>query len=339
MPAVSELANAQTYPTRPITMIVPFPAGGPYDALGRLLADRMRGPLGQTIVIENVNGADGSIGVGRAARARPDGYTIVLGGLPTHVLNAVLYTLPYDVLNDFLPISPLATTHIVLLSKKGFPANDLHELIGWLKAHPDMASAAVEIANVHLLTVLFQKQTGTSFSLVPYRGSTQVMQDLVAGHIDLFFDTPLQFPLVRSGSIKAYAVTSETRLPQAPDIPTFAEMGLPALSYATWYGLFAPKSTPKDIIAKLNAATVEALADPGLQSRFFDLGLEFSLASDRHRRLSAASKKPVLKNGGHSSRSSGSSRNEFDHRTSGVPYITARRRMAKRGELQVLPFA
>ena len=190
-PAFLRVATAQTYPSRPITMVVPFPAGGAYDTIGRIIAEPMRASLGQPIIIENVGGADGSIGVGRAARATPDGYTIVVGGLSVHVLNGALYSLPYDVVNDFTPISPLAGGAWVLFSRKGFPANDLRELIEWLKAHPDMASAAVELASVHLLTAPFQKQTGTRFALVPYRGAAPAIQDLVAGHIDLFFDTPL----------------------------------------------------------------------------------------------------------------------------------------------------
>jgi tripartite-type tricarboxylate transporter receptor subunit TctC len=273
-PTFLRVATAQTYPSRPITMIVPFPAGAGYDTIGRIIAERMRYSLGQSIIIENVSGANGSIGVGRAARATPDGYTIVVGGLSVNVLNGAFYSLPYDVANDFTPISPLAWTSLVLFSRKGFPANNLPGLIGWLKAHPEMASAAIQLANVHLMTALFQQQTGTRFALVPYRGSAPAMQDLVAGHIDLLFDTPLQIPLVRAGSIKAFAVTSDARLAVATDIPTFAEMRLPRVSYIGWFGLFAPRGAPKDIIAKLNAAAVGALADPAVRSRIADLGYD-----------------------------------------------------------------
>jgi tripartite-type tricarboxylate transporter receptor subunit TctC len=232
----------------------------------------MRHSLGQSIIIENVGGANGSIGIGRAARASPDGYTIVLGGFSPNVLNGVLYTLQYDVVRDFAPISPLTVIPFVLLSRKGFPANNLRELIEWLKSHPDTASAAVTIASVHLLTASFRKQTGARFAIVPYRGGAPAMQDLVAGHIDLYFDTPLQFPLVRAGSIKAYAVTTDRRLILAPDIPTFTEMGLPELSLSGWYGLFAPKGTPKSVILQLNSAVVDALTDPAVRSRLADLG-------------------------------------------------------------------
>jgi len=273
LPAVSLMARAQTYPTRPITMIVPFPPGGPTDVVGRVIAERIRNSLGQPIIIENVSGADGSIGVGRAARARADGYTIVLGALGT-VLNGAFYSLPYDAVNDFAPISPLATFPLILFARKTIPANNLNELIAWLKANPNTASAAIQVLGVHLETAFFQKQTGTQFALVPYRGSAPAMQDLVAGHIDLLFESPIQLPLARAGSIKAFAVTSDTRSALAPDIPTFLEMGLPALSFSSWQGLFMPRDTSKEIIAKLNAAAVEALADPAVQSRLVDLGMQ-----------------------------------------------------------------
>jgi tripartite-type tricarboxylate transporter receptor subunit TctC len=255
-------------------MIVPFPAGGATDVVGRVVAERMSKYLARPIIVENVGGADGNTGTGRAARARPDGYTIDFGAISTHVLNGSLYSLQYEVLNDFAPISPVATTSYLLFARKTVPARDLSELIAWLKANPDKATAGIQIASIHLITAIFQKETGTRFALVPYRGSAPAMQDLLAGHIELLFDAPMQLPLVRAGSIKAYAVTSGTRLTLAPDIPTFAEMGLPAVSYSAWVGLFAPKGTPKDIIGKLNAAAVEALADPAVRSRLIDLGLE-----------------------------------------------------------------
>jgi tripartite-type tricarboxylate transporter receptor subunit TctC len=272
--AVSHVARAQTYPTRPITMIVPLAAGGVSDVEGRVVAERMRKSLGQPIIIENVSGAEGSIGVGRVAHARPDGYTIAIGFLGTHVLNGALYSLQYNVLNDFEPISPLTTTPFILYARKTIPAKDLNELIAWLKANPNKASAGIATANSRLLTALFQKQTGTQFTLVPYRGAAPEFQDLVAGEIDLVFSAPDQLPLVRAGSIKAYAVTSEARLALAPDIPIFSEMGLPVLYFSAWNGLFAPKGTPTDIIGKLNAAAVEALADPAVRSRLVDLGRE-----------------------------------------------------------------
>src|SRR5262249_41965706 len=199
---------------------------------------------------------------GRTARAQPDGYTIDLGFLGGHVQNGALYSLSYDVLNDFQPITPLVATPYVIFARRTMPAKDLKELITWLKTNSDKASAAIVTVGVHLITALFQKETRTSLALVPYRGTAPAMQDLVAGHTDLSFDLPIQLPLMRAGSIKAYAVTSEERLVAASDLPTVGEMGLPALSTSTWFGFFAPKGTPADIIGKLNAATVEALGDP-----------------------------------------------------------------------------
>jgi tripartite-type tricarboxylate transporter receptor subunit TctC len=274
LPAASRIAKAQNYPTRPITMIVSNPAGGQTDAIGRVMAERMRGSLGQPIIIENVSGADGSIGTGRAARARPDGYTIKLGLKAEHVLNGAFYALPYDVLNDFAPISLLATTHPVLLARKTMPAKDLRELTNWLKANPNKASAGIATSSLNLVTAFFQKETGTQFTFVPYRGLAPATQDLVAGQIDLLFAAPDALPLMRAGSIKAYAVASETRLALAPNIPTFGETGLPAVSYSGWFGLFAPKGTPRDIISKVNLAAVEALADPAVRSRLVDLGMD-----------------------------------------------------------------
>jgi tripartite-type tricarboxylate transporter receptor subunit TctC len=275
MPAISQIATAQTtYPVRPITMIVPFAAGGGGDVVGRVVAERMKGSLGQPIIVENVSGADSSIGVGRAARARPDGYTIELGEIGGHVLNGAFYSLPYDLLNAFAPISPLETNPVVLFARKTMPAKELNELIAWLKANPNKASAGIAAPVFRLLAASFQKETGTQFTLVPYRGGAPAIQDLVAGQIDLFFGTTVFIPQVRAGSIKAYAVTSDTRMALAPNIPTFAEMGLPALSFYNWAGLFAPKGTPKDIIGKLNGAAVEALAEPAVRSRIVDFGYE-----------------------------------------------------------------
>jgi tripartite-type tricarboxylate transporter receptor subunit TctC len=274
LPAMSESAKAQAYPTRPITMVVPFPAGGTTDAIARVVAERMRTSLGHPIIIENVSGADGSIGTGRVARARPDGYTIDLASNSTHVLNGALYSLPYDVLNDFAAISLLAATPIVLFARKTMPARGLDDLIAWLKSNPTKASAGFGSASAHLVTAFFQKQTGTKFTLVPYRGMAPGVQDVVAGQIDLFFGGADALPLVQAGSIKAYAATSDIRLSQAPELPTFAETGWPALLYSVWYGLYAPKGTPKGIIDRLNAATIQALTDPAVQSRLANLGFQ-----------------------------------------------------------------
>ena len=272
--AFAPVAKAQVYPARPITMVVPFAAGGPADIPGRVIAERMRKSLGQPVVIENIGGAAGSIGAGRVARATPDGYTIVLGNMSTHVMNGAFYSLAYDVLNDFAPISPLVTTPVVLYAKKTMPAANLQELIDWLRANPGKASAGFASVTFQVVNLFFQKAIGTRIALIPYRGSAPGMQDLVAGQTDLYFTTPVELPLVRAGSVKAYAVTSDMRLALAPDIPTFAELGLPSLSFSNWYGLFAPKGTPRDIVTKLDAAAVDALADPAVQSRLADLGYE-----------------------------------------------------------------
>jgi tripartite-type tricarboxylate transporter receptor subunit TctC len=274
-PALTGVALAQSYPSRPITVIVPAPAGGPSDVVGRVLAERMRVSLGQPVIIENISGADGSIATARAARARPDGYTIELGYRGTHVLNGAFYSLSYDVVNDFAPVSPLVTTPGVFFASKNVAANDLREWIAWLKTNPGKASVGIYTVGVRLIMAVFQKESETRFALVPYRGVPPAMQDLMASQIDMVLGTPDQLPLLRTGRIKALAVTGETRLTLAPEVPTVAEIGLPTFtSLGGWMGLFAPRSTPKDITSRLNAAAVEALADPAVRSRIADFGME-----------------------------------------------------------------
>jgi tripartite-type tricarboxylate transporter receptor subunit TctC len=257
-------------------MIVPLGAGSVSDLVARVVADRMAKSLGQPIIIENVSGADGSIGAGRAARAMPNGYTILYGFASAMVLNAAIYSLPYDVLKDFAPISLVTRYSWVLFARKTMPANDLNELIAWLKANPNKASAGISTAGYRLLNVAFQNETGTHYTLVPYRGTPPMVQDLLAGNIDLWFGSADQLPLVRAGSIKAYAVTGEMRLAAAPDIPTFDEMGLPAggVDTPSWHGLFAPSGTPKEVVSRLNAAVADALADPAVQSRLADISYQ-----------------------------------------------------------------
>jgi tripartite-type tricarboxylate transporter receptor subunit TctC len=257
-------ATAAGFPSRPITMIVPFAAGGIGDTVGRVVADRMRGSLRQPVIVENIAGADGSLGLGRVARARPDGYTIDLGVMSTHVLNGALYSLQYDVLNDFAPISLLASFPFVLFTRKTMPAKDLNELISWLKANPNSASAGFATTASRLVTALFQTQTDTQFVLVPYRGAAPEIQDLVAGRIDLSFQPSDGLSLARAGIVKALTLTSDMRLAVAPDIPTFREMGLRELSFSNWFGLFALRGTPADIIRSLNAAAVEVLPAKGV---------------------------------------------------------------------------
>jgi len=271
-------ATAQPYPTRPITLIVPFAAGGPTDTIARIVTQRMRESLGQPIIIENVPGADGSIAVGRAARAAPDGYTIGIGNIATNVLNGAVYTLQYDLLNDFKPISLVTSAPPLIVSNNAVPAKDLRELIAWLKANQDKMSAGTFTTWSHLLGVYFQNSTGTRFQFVPYRGAAPAMQDLIAGHINFMFDQAgNSLPQLRAGKIKAYAVADKVRLAQAPDIPTMEEAGLPGFYLSVWHGLWAPKGTPKDVITKLNSAVVEALADQGTRQRLAELGQEIPL--------------------------------------------------------------
>src|SRR5882724_5029724 len=256
-------ATAQTYPSRPITMIAPFPAGGPSDALARILSEPVRAALGQPIIIENVAGAGGNLGVGRLARAAPDGYTIGIGQWSTHVVNAVTYTLPYDVLHDFEPIA--------------LPASSVKELVAWLKANPDKASAATVGAagGAQVTAVYFQQATGTTFGFVPYRGGAPAMQDLVSGQVDIMFDQGANaLGQVRNGAIKAYAVLSKDRWSALPDVPSIEEAGVRSFYVSYWHGLWAPKGTPKEIIARLNAAVVSALADTTVRARLAEIGQE-----------------------------------------------------------------
>lgn len=270
-----EVASAQTFPTRPITLVSPFPAGGPVDTICRILAEHMHASLGQPILVENAAGAAGSLGVGRVARAAPDGYTLIVGQWSTHVANAAIYKLPYDTLTDFEPVVLLSSNPALIVGRKGLPANDLKELIAWLKANPDKATQGTQgIGGVgHIAAIFFQRMTGTSYQFVPYRGGTPMMQDLLAGQVDMLIDTPtLSAPQIRAGAIKGYAVMSKTRLATLPDLPTVDEAGVPGLYMLQWNAVWAPKGTPRDIILKLNQAIVSALADPSVRQRLADLG-------------------------------------------------------------------
>ena len=270
-------AMAQTYPSRPITIIVPFPAGGPTDTLARILSDPMSTLLGQSVVVENVSGAAGNIGVGRVARAAADGYTLSIGHWSTHVVNGATMSLPYDVLIDFEPVSLLADTPIWMVATKALPPKGLSELIAWLKQSPGKASAGtVGVGGASDVTgAYFQNVTGTRFQFVPYRGSAPLNQDLIAGHIDLNLGmAAASYTLVRSGQIKAYAVMAKTRWWAAPEVPTMEEAGVPGLYASFWHGLWVPKGTPWEIITKLNSAVRAALADPAVRQRFRDQGQE-----------------------------------------------------------------
>jgi tripartite-type tricarboxylate transporter receptor subunit TctC len=273
--AVLPGANAQNYPTRPITMIVPYPAGGPSDTLTRVLAERMKVALGQSIIIENVTGAGGSIGVGRVARAAPDGYTLAIGHNQTHVINGASMSLPYDVVKDFEPVSLIADTPQWLISRASLPANNLKELIAWLKANKATSGSVGVGGPTDLSALKFQKETGTHFQFVPYRGGAPLLQDLIAGQIDMSFGQAANYlGPVRGGQLKAFAVLSKQRWWAAPDVPTMDEAGVPGLHASFWHGLWAPKGTPKEVIAKLDAAIVETLADPAVKQRLKDIGQE-----------------------------------------------------------------
>ena len=277
LPVVSQIARAQTYPSRPVTMIVPYPAGGPTDTIARLLGERMRASLGQPVVIENVAGAGGNIGVGRVARAAGDGYTLGIGHWGSHVVNGAIYTLPYDLLTDLEPVALISDGPQLIVAAKSVPAKNIQELIAWLKANPGKAMVGTTGVGgaSHLAGILFQNSTGTNIQIVPYRGAAPRMQDMLSGQIHLAFDQAASsLPQVQGGNLQAYAVTSKTRLTVAPDIPTVDEAGLPGFYISVWHGLWASKGTPKDAVRRLNAAAVEALADPTVRQRLTELGQE-----------------------------------------------------------------
>jgi tripartite-type tricarboxylate transporter receptor subunit TctC len=267
-------SQAQTYPSRQITLVVPFPPGGSTDAAARILAERMRASLGQPIVIENVGGAGGSIGVGRVARAAPDGYTIDIGQWDTHV-GSIIYKLDYDLEKDFEPIGLISNNPQLMVAKNELPANNIAELVTWMKANPDKINFVNQNAAANVSGVLFENLTKQKVQFIPYRGAGPAMTDLIAGTVDLLVvQSAVALPQIRAGKIKALANLSPQRSASIPDIPTADETGVPGLYMSGWFGFFAPKGTPKDIIAKLNAATVEALADPAIQKRFTELGLD-----------------------------------------------------------------
>ena len=270
-------AMAQGYPSRPITVVVPFSAGGPTDTIARIMAERMGKALGQTIVIENVTGAAGSIGVGRVARAAPDGYTLSIGHWSTHVVNGAVYELSYDLLKDFEPVAMITTNPQLIVTKTAVPATNLNELVAWVKTNQENVSvgtAGVGSAS-HVGGIYFQNIIGAKLLFVPYRGTAPAMQDLIAGRIDLMLDQAANsLPWIRSGKIRAYAVTAKTRVAAAPDIPTVDEAGLPGLYISIWHAIWVPKGTPKETVARLNAAIVEALGDAAVRQRLADLGQE-----------------------------------------------------------------
>ena len=275
--AFTGAAAAQNFPARPITIIVPFSAGGPSDAMARILAERMKVTLGETVLVENVTGAGGSVGVGRAVRSPPDGYTISFGHLGTHVAKGAIYKLGYDLVTDLEPVALLPSNPMIIVSKKAVPATSLKELLAWLKAQPSPPTAGTAGAGSgsHIAGLYFENVAGVKLQYVPYRGTGPAMNDLVAGQIDLIVDqTSNSIAQVRAGNIRAYAITDSKRVDSASDIPTVDEAGLPGFHMTLWSGLWVPKDTPKDVVAKLNKAAVDALNDPAVRKQLENLGLQ-----------------------------------------------------------------
>jgi tripartite-type tricarboxylate transporter receptor subunit TctC len=267
-------ANAQSFPSRQITLVVPFPPGGSTDVAARIMAEKMRPILGQPVIIENVGGAGGSIAVGRVARSAPDGYTIDIGQWDTHV-GSIIYNLTYDLQTDFEPVGLISINPQLLVAKKNLQASRLNELVAWMKANPGEAKFVNQNAAANISGLLLQQLTGTQLTFIPYRGAGPAMTDLVSGQVDLLVaQGAVTLPQIRGGAIKAIANLSPQRSASMPDIPTSDESGVKGLYMSGWFGFWAPKGTPKDMIAKLNAATADALADPALQKRFSDLGLD-----------------------------------------------------------------
>lgn len=270
-------ATAQVYPSRPITLIVPAAVGGPTDTIARIVTSRMSVTLGQTIVLEDNGAAGGSVAVGKAARAEPDGYTLSIGHVGTHVFNGAIYALPYDLRTAFDPVAEIASNPQLIDGKKSLAANTLKELIAWMKANPDVALQGTGGAGspAHISGVYFQRETGTKFVFVPYKGGGPAMQALLSGQVDILIDQAANsLPQLQAGRIKAFAVTAKTRLAGAPNIPTVDEAGLPGFYTSIWHGLWVPKGTPRHIIARLNSAVVDALADAKVRERLAQLGQE-----------------------------------------------------------------
>jgi tripartite-type tricarboxylate transporter receptor subunit TctC len=274
IPALASIAHAQSYPSRPITLIVPFPPGGSTDVVGRIMAERMRPLLGQSLIIENVGGAGGSIALGRVARATPDGYTIDIGQWDTHV-GGIIYNLNYDLQNDFEPVGLMSINPQLMVGRKNLPVDDLKGLVAWMKANPGRALLANQTAAAQTSGLQLQQLTATTLQFIPYRGAGPALTDLLSGNVDLMVSQAAAvLPQVRAGTLKAIANLSPRRSQVIPEIPTAEEAGVPGLYTSGWFGFFAPKGTPRDIIAKLNGAMVEALADPAVRARFAELGID-----------------------------------------------------------------
>jgi tripartite-type tricarboxylate transporter receptor subunit TctC len=274
----ASFARAQTYPSRQITLVVPFPPGGSTDVAARIMAERMRAPLGQSVIIENQGGAGGSIAVGRVARAAPDGYTFDIGQWDTHV-GSIIYQLDYDLQKDFAPIGLVSVNPQLMVAKKNLPADNLKDLVAWMKANPGEINFVDQNAAARVTGVIFEKLSGQKPEFIPYRGAGPAMTDLVSGQVDLLVvQGAVALPQIRGGKIKALANLSPQRSASMPDIPTSDESGVPGLYMSGWFGFWAPKGTPKEIVSKLNAAMREALADPAVKARFTELGLDVAPA-------------------------------------------------------------
>jgi tripartite-type tricarboxylate transporter receptor subunit TctC len=282
--SLARVATAEPYPSHPVTIVVPFPAGGPTDTLGRIIGDRMTRSLGQSVVIDNASGAGGTVGTAKVARAAADGYTICVGQLNSHVFGPAVYATPYDVVADFEPVGMISISALMMIGRADLPAKDLTELVAWMKAKPEPATFATVGAGspAHVWTVGFTKMTGARFQLIPYRGAAPSIQDMLAGRIDLSaLEASNLLPHVQAGKLKAYAILSTRRWKMAPDIPTMAEQGLSGYEMPFWTGLFVRKGTPPEAIARLNAALVESLDDPAVIKRITELGQELPATDQR----------------------------------------------------------
>ena len=275
--ATATAAFAQGFPTRPVTMVVPFAAGGPVDPVARILAEPMRKSLGQPVVVESTTGAGGSIGVGRVARAAPDGYTLSIGHWSTHVVNGAVYPLAYDLLKDLEPVGMIGGNPMIIVAKPGVEAASLKDLVAWVKANREKVNVGTAGAgsSTHIAGIYFANEIGAKLQFIPYKGTGPAMKDLMGGQIDMMVDQlSNSIPQVKAGRIKGYAITAKERSSAAPDMPTVDEAGLPGLHIAIWYGIWAPRGTPKEAVAKLNQAVRDALADPDTRKRLGDLGME-----------------------------------------------------------------
>jgi tripartite-type tricarboxylate transporter receptor subunit TctC len=274
---VATSAPAQNFPTRAVTMVVPFAAGGPVDTVARILAEPMRKSLGQVVVVESTTGAGGSLGVGRVARATPDGYTLSIGHWSTHVVNGAVYQLNYDLLNDLEPVAMIGGNPMIVVSKPGVEAKNLQEFVAWVKANQAKVNVGTAGAgsSTHIAGIYFQNEIGAKLQFIPYKGTGPAMQDLMGGQIDMIVDQlSNSLPQVKAGRIKGYAITAKERSAAAPDMPTVDEAGMPGLHISIWYGIWAPKGTPREVVARLNQAVKDALADADTRKRLGDLGME-----------------------------------------------------------------